>query len=306
MIEEASAEEEELLGDQAGEEEGEESPGQSLERDENLIKVLDRLLLYLRIVHSVDYYNHSDYPNEDEMPNRIGIMHARGAPPSCKVTSQEINEYIKAFEQKIKPYLQPLVIITEEEALKLGKKDEEKEVEDFIQHNTQEIGKDKWLCPLSGKKFKGPDFVRKHILNKHEDRLHQVRKEVEYFNNYLSDPKRPALPEHPSNRPANAQTGTDKNNPPTIGHNGPTTSANAWAHPAGFPTAPGFPGFPLRSPLPFANPMAAWTALSRNYQPMAPNLDYSRGGHQAAAAHAAAAAAAAAAATLSRNRYGAR
>ena len=37
----------------------------------------DRLLFYLRIVHSVDYYNHSEYPNEDEMPNRCGIMHAR-------------------------------------------------------------------------------------------------------------------------------------------------------------------------------------------------------------------------------------
>ena len=51
-------------------------------------QVLDRLLLYLRIVHSVDYYNHSEYPNEDEMPNRCGIMHARGIPPSSKVGTQ--------------------------------------------------------------------------------------------------------------------------------------------------------------------------------------------------------------------------
>jgi hypothetical protein len=33
--------------------------------------VLDRMILYLRIVHSVDFYNHSEYPNEDEMPNRF-------------------------------------------------------------------------------------------------------------------------------------------------------------------------------------------------------------------------------------------
>lgn len=105
MIEEANAEEEELLGEGATEEGEENGSGQSLDRDENLNKVLDRLLLYLRIVHSVDYYNHSDYPNEDEMPNRIGIMHARGAPPSSKVTIQEVNEYIKTFETKIKPFL---------------------------------------------------------------------------------------------------------------------------------------------------------------------------------------------------------
>ena len=51
----------------------------------SVFQVLDRLLFYLRIVHSVDYYNHCEYPNEDEMPNRCGIMHARGIPPSSKV-----------------------------------------------------------------------------------------------------------------------------------------------------------------------------------------------------------------------------
>ena len=85
LIEEASAEEEELLGTSATEE-GEETDGATgLARDDELIKVLDRLLFYLRIVHSVDYYNHCEYPNEDEMPNRCGIMHARGIPPSSKV-----------------------------------------------------------------------------------------------------------------------------------------------------------------------------------------------------------------------------
>lgn len=65
----------------------------------------------------------------------------------------------------------------------------------FLQANTQELGKDKWLCPLSGKKFKGPDFVRKHIFNKHAEKVEEVKKEVKYYNNYLKDPKRPQLPE---------------------------------------------------------------------------------------------------------------
>ena len=83
-------------------------------------QVLDRLLLYLRIVHSVDYYNHSEYPNEDEMPNRCGIMHARGIPPSSKVTPQEVNDYIRAFENKIGSFLQPLSKLGDDEAKKLG------------------------------------------------------------------------------------------------------------------------------------------------------------------------------------------
>lgn len=90
LIEEASAEEEELLGQasssevEAGEVEAT-GVGSTVERDDALLRVLDRLLFYLRIVHSVDYYNHCEYPNEDEMPNRCGIMHARGIPPSSKV-----------------------------------------------------------------------------------------------------------------------------------------------------------------------------------------------------------------------------
>lgn len=62
--------------------------------------------------------------------------------------------------------------------MQLGAKREEEEIEKFVTSNTQEISKDKWLCPLSGKKFKGPEFVRKHIFNKHIDKLDDVKKEV--------------------------------------------------------------------------------------------------------------------------------
>lgn len=52
-----------------------------LNYNKNLAKIVDLLTLYLRLVHSVDYYNHSEYRNEDEMPNRCGIIHVRGEPP---------------------------------------------------------------------------------------------------------------------------------------------------------------------------------------------------------------------------------
>ena len=32
------------------------------------------------------------------------------------------------------------------------------------------------------------------------EKIIDVKKEVEYFNNYVFDPKRPQLPEHPSNK----------------------------------------------------------------------------------------------------------
>ena len=52
------------------------------------------------------------------------------------------------------------------------------EAERFIEMNTQKLSENKYLCPLSGKKFKGPDFVRKHIFNKHVDKVDEMRQEV--------------------------------------------------------------------------------------------------------------------------------
>ncbi|XP_014277995.1 serrate RNA effector molecule homolog isoform X1 [Halyomorpha halys] len=193
LVEEAPAEEEELLGQGIVADE-------SKSRIAGAIKILDKLLLYLRIVHSVDYYNTSQYTSEDEMPNRCGIMHLRGLPSSTEVSPQEIQEYIDGYKTKLEPLYTPVQTVTEQELTSLGAKDRDTEVEKFIQANTQELAKDKWLCPLSGKKFKGPEFVRKHIYNKFSQELEEVKKEVDYFNNYLRDPKRPQLAEHPGNR----------------------------------------------------------------------------------------------------------
>uniref|UniRef100_A0A673JVB2 Serrate RNA effector molecule homolog n=1 Tax=Sinocyclocheilus rhinocerous TaxID=307959 RepID=A0A673JVB2_9TELE len=201
LIEEVSAEEEELLGSAGGadSEEGskEGNPTEiTVERDEKLVKVLDRLLFYLRIIHSIDYYNTCEYPSEDEMPNRCGIIHVRGPIPPNRITHREVADWQKIFEEKLGHLFSVKESLSEDEAAKMGRKDPEQEVEKFVLANTQELGKDKWLCPLSGKKFKGPEFVKKHILNKHGDKIEEVKKkEVVFFNNFLMDAKRPSIPE---------------------------------------------------------------------------------------------------------------
>uniref|UniRef100_A0A672JSQ6 Serrate, RNA effector molecule n=1 Tax=Salarias fasciatus TaxID=181472 RepID=A0A672JSQ6_SALFA len=200
LIEEVSAEEEELLGSGSGidpeESVKEGHPTETtVERDDKLAKVLDRLVLYLRIVHSIDYYNTCEYPSEDEMPNRCGMIHVRGPIPPNRITHGEVQQWQKMMEEKLLPLFSLKEVLSEDEAGKMGRKDPEEEVEKFVSANTQELGKDKWLCPLSGKKFKGPEFVRKHILNKHGDKIEEVKKEVAFFNNFLMDAKRPSLPE---------------------------------------------------------------------------------------------------------------
>ena len=89
-----------------------------------------------------------------------------------------VSEWMTSFESKLKSFLEPTFMLQGQDAEKLGLKKEEDEVEKFITSNIQELGKDKWLCPLSGKKFKGPEFVRKHILTKHSEKIEEVKFEV--------------------------------------------------------------------------------------------------------------------------------
>lgn len=49
---------------------------------------MDRLIWYLRIVHSVDYYSATVFPSEDCMPHRCGIITSRGQKPNA-VTQEE-------------------------------------------------------------------------------------------------------------------------------------------------------------------------------------------------------------------------
>ena len=45
------------------------------------LQTVDRLIWYLRIVHSVDFFNGVVFPAEDHMPHRLGIITARAAKP---------------------------------------------------------------------------------------------------------------------------------------------------------------------------------------------------------------------------------
>ena len=271
LVEEANAEEEELLGMEVGELDPEEADpaSASFQRDEQIIRILDRMIYYLRIVHSLDYYQATEYPNEDKMPNRIGIMHCRGPTPTSKVTKKEIQEFIKSFEVKLSPFLTPPADVTEEEAQQLGVVTEEVAEEEYVKSLIKSSKTDRFECALEGKKFKGPEFVEKHIRSKHPQELAEVRKNAVYYRNYIMDAKRPQLPEHPSNRPqASSQSSKDSRSPsdrPLIPSTPPYLPLpQAWAGSAygnyggGYgvprPHMPGYGMAPVGAPRPFYNP----------------------------------------------------
>jgi len=65
----------------------------------------------------------------------------------------------------------------------------------YAEKKTQEVTKGSiYLCQMCDKKFKSPDFVQKHIFNKHDDELDQKFKHHRFEDmmkeNYLNDPGR--------------------------------------------------------------------------------------------------------------------
>lgn len=63
--------------------------------------MLDRLILYLRVVHSCDYYACKLHADEDDEPRRIGTFTLRDE-PYRRATPKRLAHYIKAFEARLK------------------------------------------------------------------------------------------------------------------------------------------------------------------------------------------------------------
>uniref|UniRef100_A0AC35TS13 Serrate RNA effector molecule homolog n=1 Tax=Rhabditophanes sp. KR3021 TaxID=114890 RepID=A0AC35TS13_9BILA len=170
-----------------------------LTRDSKLLSRLDKLIIYLRIVHSIDYYYATAYPIEDTMPNKCGVLHIRAEPMAqfknnesgqYNISESFIDNHMKEFNNKLNVNVLHCGVVNEEEMVKLGKKDADTEEENFINANCIELQPGKWLCELSGKKFKNADFVKKHLRSKHQDKIDEARASAEFYNNYIADPKR--------------------------------------------------------------------------------------------------------------------
>ena len=162
-------------------------------QDQEVLKALDKVVLYLRVVHSYDYYASTDYTGEDDMPQKIGIMFARPTPPTTYGESPQevLNEFIAAQKARIDSFLNKPTL-SETEQKQLGKRDSDEEVESFIYQQIQEKKPgEKYKCKLTRKVFTAPEFVRKHIFNRCGQQLDEVRTDVEFFNNYVADLKRP-------------------------------------------------------------------------------------------------------------------
>ncbi|CAJ0576626.1 unnamed protein product, partial [Mesorhabditis spiculigera] len=166
-------------------------------RDERVLNMLDEIAFYMRVVYSFNLLNYEMFTEEETLPNKCEVFHIRGqdikAVDDDKLPMFKKGE-LRAFENELEQKLGPFYtarLVPDTQLAALGLLDLESAAEEFIQANTVQLSEGKWLCPLSGKKFKGLEFIRKHITSKHMDAVEASKAEGAFFNNYLRDADRP-------------------------------------------------------------------------------------------------------------------
>ncbi|KAM3186376.1 hypothetical protein ACTXT7_004441 [Hymenolepis weldensis] len=252
LVDESNAEEELFLTSRTSTAEMDDTSA-SKEANSELVRALDALIIYLRLVYSIDFYAPALYSRESDMPHPCSVFHVRPSKipesigantfhllrlmPSAPSTvfdkepteksahkkfARQISRIFRMITplsigsitnvKEIEPSLeenqdasksQRTMDANETRLRLLGYRDVNEVTEEFIKANTKRKKRKVdviWICPLSDKKFRGPGFVRKHILNKHMEKVEAEKKEKAYFfNNFLLDPMRPELM-HPSRR----------------------------------------------------------------------------------------------------------
>ncbi|CAL8071360.1 unnamed protein product [Calicophoron daubneyi] len=182
-----------------------------LSDDTEMLRALDRLIFYLRVVHSVDFYAPALYPNEDAMPHPCQLIHLRSSKMEVTKALSKIKPlgdghpkmaaYETLFANQLKRIIRLAHPLSEGDCKGLGLRSVEEVVDAFVKANTRRKKRKTdviWVCPLSDKKFRDPIYVKKHIMNKHMEKVEAAKKDNAYFfNNYLKDPMRPQLPIEP-------------------------------------------------------------------------------------------------------------
>lgn len=179
-------------GKPLGKKEARREEGASLvERDEELTRVLDRLIIYLRIVHSVDYYGAQNYEEEDLQPRRLGMITMRGE-PSRRGSAKALQAYIRRFESGLAGLVPNEKRLASEHVELLGKREPETECDRFIDANVIIVGDGMSRCTICHKRFTTHEYAAMHMRERHKDKLEEVKWVVVTFNNYLADPNRPS------------------------------------------------------------------------------------------------------------------
>ncbi|XP_049852222.1 serrate RNA effector molecule homolog isoform X1 [Schistocerca gregaria] len=149
---------------------------------------LDLMILYLRRVHWFCYYSGEEFHSFDSMIMRAGELYLRGT-ENYHSKNQNAQQWAATLDAKIEdrlhhPYQHELVT---------GQVGIRNWLESFFENNIVQEEENRAHCALCLKRFRGVEFVKKHLQIKHKELIQAGEEEVYnqvFFNNYIGDPRR--------------------------------------------------------------------------------------------------------------------
>lgn len=166
---------------------------------EQSTRFLDKLLWYLRIVHSFDYYKKQIYRHEDELTMRMSVVHLRGDSSDMETNpTVAIKEYLEEDERDFSSFgssqLQKYVTKDEE---RFYYKSYGKVITDELTSYAQKIQKSKtnesedvYKCKHCTRVFQKLTDIGRHFVSKHRWAIDAIELETDFFNAYLFDPNK--------------------------------------------------------------------------------------------------------------------
>lgn len=150
-------------------------------KSDNEAESLDKAVFYLRKAHGFCFYCGSKFSCNQEMISKCGDLHLR-SPKS--VTSEAAKHDQHRLLEKLTALTEFITNLNE-----ISKEDSSNLDESLTESSIKKVEEGKYRCDHCSKAFKGPEFVLKHLMLKHEDIVKQTQEELADFAGFLANPQ---------------------------------------------------------------------------------------------------------------------
>lgn len=163
---------------------------------EESVKFLDKLLWYLRIVHSFDYYKKLMYRHEDELTLKMSVIHLRDEPSKLPldIDADVVNSYSQKNDSDLKQFLSQVQRYVTKDDERYNYKSYGKVITDELTSYAQKIQKSKsneteevYKCKHCTRVFQKLSDIGRHFVSKHRWATDAIELETDFFNAYLFD-----------------------------------------------------------------------------------------------------------------------
>jgi len=155
---------------------------------------LDLHVLYLRSVHNFCFYSSAWCDDEWDLRDRCGPALVRDNANELQESSQH-STWTAMHNTRIEEFTAS-ANLERPQGLGGGQVEIRSRYDAVCAEKTHQLGEGKFQCLLCGRKFRGSDFVQKHISRMHADVFESILRaawEEAAFDEYLADPDRPVV-----------------------------------------------------------------------------------------------------------------